>query len=196
MAQFSASHDDFYIDRVGFGRRFVATIVDNLLVSIIAVTLIFSIGAPLVDALPTGDEAELNLFSDGDATDDEAEELFRALNINPKMILALNTLNTFLFLLYSCIELITSASLGKRLMGIAIGDDNGYPATRALLARRWALKYGMYILLLIPAVATIGSIWSFLITCGCLLALGAQRQALHDMAVHSAVYYREDLSAG
>jgi hypothetical protein len=48
----------------------------------------------------------------------------------------------------------------------------------------------MYALALIPFTSTIGSILSFLITCGCLLALGAQRQALHDMAVHSAVYFR------
>ena len=196
MAQFSDSQaGEYYIERVGFGRRFVATILDNLLISLVSVTLIFSVGAPLIDALPTSEEAELNIFSDGDAADDDAEELFRSLNISPKTIAALTTLNSFLFLLYSCIELVTSASLGKRIMGIAIGDDNGYAATRALLARRWALKYGMYILLLIPAVATIGSIWSFLITCGCLLALGGQRQALHDMAVHSAVYYREDLAA-
>lgn len=55
------------------------------------------------------------------------------------------------------------------------------------------MKYGGYVFALIPLVATIGSIWNFMITCGFLLTLGASRQALHDMAVHSAVFLKQDI---
>ncbi len=189
---------DHYYDqpeRVGFGRRFAAMLLDNFIVAIIAVTLAFTVGTTILRALHLDDDTEFSIFSDTDSSDDEAEEMLQSLNINTGMIFVLATLNNLVMFLYSLIELFTNASLGKRLMGIAIGSDEGTPASRTLLLRRWALKYGMYALVLIPFsfASTIGSILSFLITCGCLLALGAQRQALHDMAVHSAVYFRGDV---
>jgi uncharacterized RDD family membrane protein YckC len=189
--------DNYYDqpERVGFGRRFAAMLLDNFIVAIIAVTLAFTVGTTILRALHLDDDTEFSIFSDTDSSDDEAEEMLQSLNINTGMIFVLATLNNLVMLLYSLMELFTNASPGKRLMGIAIGSDEGTPASRALLLRRWALKYGMYALVLIPFsfASTIGSILSFLITCGCLLALGVQRQALHDMAVHSAVYFRGDV---
>lgn len=189
--------DNYYDqpERVGFGRRFAAMLLDNFIVAIIAVTLAFTVGTTILRVLHLDDDTEFSIFSDTDSSDDEAEEMLQSLNINTGMIFVLATVNNLVMLLYSLIELFTNASLGKRLMGIAIGSDEGTPASRTLLLRRWALKYGMYALVLIPFsfASTIGSILSFLITCGCLLALGAQRQALHDMAVHSAVYFRGDV---
>jgi uncharacterized RDD family membrane protein YckC len=192
------TYSDHYYDqpeRVGFGRRFAAMLLDNFIVAIIAVILAFTVGTTILRVLHLDDDTEFSIFSDTDSSDDEAEEMLQSLNINTGMIFVLATVNNLVMFLYSLIELFTNASLGKRLMGIAIGSDEGTPASRTLLLRRWALKYGMYALVLIPFsfASTIGSILSFLITCGCLLALGAQRQALHDMAVHSAVYFRGDV---
>jgi len=192
------TYSDHYYDqpeRVGFGRRFAAMLLDNFIVAIFAVILAFTVGTTILRVLHLDDDTEFSIFSDTDSSDDEAEEMLQSLNINTGMIFVLATVNNLVMFLYSLIELFTNASLGKRLMGIAIGSDEGTPASRTLLLRRWALKYGMYALVLIPFsfASTIGSILSFLITCGCLLALGAQRQALHDMAVHSAVYFRGDV---
>lgn len=181
-------------ERVGFGKRFLATLLDNMIVAIIATTLVFTVGTKLLEVLHLDDETEFSIFSDN-AADDEAEELLQSLNINPNILFALTMLSNLTTLLYSMSELFTNASPGKRIMGIAIGSDTGEPASRALLARRWALRYGAYLLALFAATTTLSSIISFLVTCGFLLALGAQRQALHDMAVHSAVYYREDVTA-
>lgn len=194
MNTFSDNYYDQPV-RVGFGRRFAAMMLDNIIVAIIATTLAFTVGTTILRVLHLDDDTEFSIFSDTDSSDDEAEEMLQSLNINTGMIFVLATLNNLVMLLYSCFELLTNASPGKRLMGIVIGSDEGNPASRALLLRRWALKYGMYALILLPIsfASTIGSILNFLITCGCLLVLGAQRQALHDMAVHSAVYYREDM---
>ncbi len=180
-------------ERIGFGRRFAAMLLDNFIVAIIATILAFTVGTTILRVLHLDDDTEFSIFSDTDSSDDDAEELLQSLHINTGMIFVLATLNNLVMLLYSLSELFTNASPGKRLMGIAIGSDEGTSASRLLLLRRWALKYGMYALALIPFTSTIGSILSFLITCGCLLALGAQRQALHDMAVHSAVYFRGDV---
>ncbi len=181
-------------ERVGFGRRFAATLLDGLIVAIVTTILAFTVGTKLLHVLNLDDDTELSIFSDTDSSDDEAEEMFKSLNINPGMLGMLTILNNLVMVLYSLSELLTNASPGKRLMGIAIGSDEGAPATKALLLRRWALKYVAYGLALFPLTAMLGSIVSFLITCGCLMAIGAQRQALHDMAVHSAVYFREDVA--
>lgn len=191
----NTSSDIYYSEpeRVGFGRRFAAILIDNIIVAIIATALAFTVGTKLLQVLHLDDDTEFSVFSDSDTSDDDAEELLQSLHINTGMIFALTMLNSFVMLLYSLMELFTNASPGKRIMGIAIGSDEGTKASRALLLRRWALKYASYALALIPLTYTLGSILSFLITCGCLLAFGVQRQALHDMAVHSAVYFREDV---
>ncbi|MCS6808248.1 MAG: RDD family protein [Bacteroidota bacterium] len=179
-------------ERASFARRFVATLIDNTIIAFISITLSITVGPNLLHIIGIDSDTELSIFSDSDM-DDEAEDLLQSLYINGDIFFALTVLANLTTVLYSMSELLTNASPGKRIMGIAIGSDIGEPASQALLARRWALRYGAYVLALIPATSAFAPLLHFVITCGFFMALGSERLTLHDRAVHSAVYYREDL---
>jgi hypothetical protein len=196
-------------ERVGFPRRFAAVMLDNFIVAIVATLLALTVGHSILALIGADDDdIEFNIFTEnadsdgggnagsknnGDTINDELGSTPAFLGVSGRTIAALTALNSLVMLAYSVLELLTGASLGKRALGIVIGFDDGAPFTRTLLLRRWFLKYGAYAMVLIPAIATIGSIWNFLFTCGFLLSIGAQRQGLHDMAVHSAVYFRNEI---
>jgi uncharacterized RDD family membrane protein YckC len=186
-------------ERVGFPRRFFAAFVDNIIVSILAIALAFTLGSAILRLTkPDADATEFSIFSDNDDTEknadnDDASPTEQLLGMRDETFGVLVIANSLMTVLYGLLELFTGASLGKRLLGMMIAFDTGEHATRGLLAKRWCMKYGGYALALIPLLATIGSIWNFMITCGFFLALGASRQALHDMAVHSAVFFKSDI---
>lgn len=186
-------------ERVGFARRFAATILDNLIIAVLALTLAFMFGSTILRLTkPSADATEFSIFTDNendnnDNDSDEATPTERLLGMPDETFGVLVIANGIATVLYSLLELFTGASVGKRLLGVIIAADTGEAATRILLAKRWWVKYGGYIFVLIPFLATIGSIWSFMITCGFALTLGASRQALHDMAVHSAVFFKADI---
>lgn len=184
-------------ERIGFGRRFLAAFLDNMIVSILTLILVVTLGSTILRITkPDADATEFSIFSDNDDNDNDetlspSEQL---LGMPDETFGVLVIANGIMTVLYSLLELFTGASLGKRLLGLVIASDTGEAATRSILAKRWWVKYGGYVFVLIPIVTTIGSIWSFMITCGFLLTLGASRQALHDMAVHSAVFFRDDIA--
>jgi uncharacterized RDD family membrane protein YckC len=184
-------------ERVGFGRRFAATILDNLIIAIFALTLAFTFGSTILRLTkPNTDTTEFSIFTDNENDKDDSDEATpaeRLLGMPNETFGVLVIANGIATVLYSLLELFTGASVGKRLLGMIIAADTGEAATRVLLAKRWWVKYGGYMFVLIPFLATIGSIWSFMITCGFVLTLGASRQALHDMAVHSAVFFKADI---
>jgi hypothetical protein len=188
-------------ERVGFGRRFAAVMLDNFIVALVATLLAFTVGQRVLSFIGMDEEIEFNIFNDddGENTDTDNEEARNAKptfpGVSSSTLAALTILNSLVMLMYSMVELLTDASPAKRLLGIVVGYDDGLPATRGLLLRRWCLKYGSYAMVLVPVLATLGSIWNFLFTCGFLLTLGAQRQGLHDMAVHSAVFFQADLNS-
>src|SRR5205814_9096547 len=45
-----------------------------------------------------------------------------------------------LILVYSLLEIFWARTPGKRIMGLVIARDDGTPATRRILAKRWAVK--------------------------------------------------------
>jgi uncharacterized RDD family membrane protein YckC len=196
-------HDAPTPERVGFARRFLAAFVDNILVSILAIILASALGSTILRfAKPDADATEFSIFSDTEENDntsnntadnEDSSSTEQLLGMREGTFTVLVITNSIMTIVYSLLELFTGASLGKRLLGMMIAFDTGERATQGLLIKRWWMKYGGYVFALIPLLATIGSIWNFMITCGFLLALGASRQALHDMAVHSAVFLREDI---
>jgi uncharacterized RDD family membrane protein YckC len=192
-------------ERVGFARRFVAGLLDNFIVSFLALGLVLTLGSTILRITkPDADATEFSIFSDNDNdndadnsndNDNSASPSEQLLGMPNETFGVLVIANAIMTVLYGLLELFTGASLGKRLLGLVIAQDTGVAATRGLLAKRWWVKYGGYVFVVIPLVTTIGSIWSFMITCGFLLTLGASRQALHDMAVHSAVFVASDIVA-
>jgi uncharacterized RDD family membrane protein YckC len=189
------------IIRVGFGRRFAAWFLDGMIVSTVVVVLFFTIGEKnlrFFDGID-GDSVELRL-SDEEVNSDDAstelqEQLEERLGLSSGTLGILAGMNTVFMLLYSLIELASSASPAKRLLGIAIAHESGLQASRKLLAMRWLAKYGAYGLALIPGVALVSSLWSLVIFVGCLAALAAGKQALHDTIARSAVFHAKDVIA-
>ncbi len=190
-------------ERVGFARRFLAAMLDNLLVSILALGMALSLGSTILHLVkPEGDSTEFSIFSENsdDANDNDDDAANNARSSSAQLFgmpeetyTVLLIANSIMTLLYSLLELFTGASVGKRLMGLRIATDTAERASRSLLLRRWWVKFGGYLFVLIPFLSTIGSIWGFMISCGFLLTLGASHQALHDMAVHSAVFFKADI---
>ncbi|TAE31135.1 MAG: RDD family protein [Candidatus Kapaibacterium sp.] len=186
-------------ERVGFARRFLAAMLDNLLVSVLALGMALSLGSTIVRVLqPHSDSTEFSIFGENSDEANEDEDGARSpsqqlLGMPEETFSVLLIANSVMTLLYSLLELFTGASVGKRLLGLVIASDTAEPATRTLLLRRWWVKFGGYLFVLIPFLSTIGSIWGFMISCGFLLTLGASHQALHDMAVHSAVFFSADI---
>lgn len=190
-------------ERVGFGRRFLAGFFDNIIISFLALGLALTLGSTILRLTkPDADATEFSIFSDNDNDNNNDDQNDDDRSISPSQQLlgmpdetfgVLIIANAIMTTLYSLLELFTGASLGKRLFGLVIASDTGEAASRGLLTKRWWVKFGGYIFVLIPILATIGSIWSFMITCGFVLTLGASRQALHDMAVHTAVFFKNDV---
>lgn len=119
-------------------------------------------------------------------------------------------------------EVLLAWTPGKRLAGLIIARDDGRPATRRTLARRWAIKH-MAVFLCAPtlilwtflsphnvhlplpafiapgvlALAIIDTVLTaillLLIVGGCFLAIRPHRQALHDLLGGTAVFRRDEV---
>jgi hypothetical protein len=185
--------------RIGFGKRFAAWLVDGLIVGFAVVALFFVAGEQQLEFFAglDGTSEEL-LLSDRETEDDsdEAQDRFaEQLGVTTGTLGVLTGMNSVFMLLYSFLELFTSASVGKRLVGISIAQSNGLAATRRTLALRWAAKYGAYILAVLPWVSRFSSIWSLVIFLGGFAVFAASRQALHDFASDAAVFNTSDVLA-
>ncbi len=159
------------MERQGFGIRFLAALIDWIILVIPSVILSLAFGY--------GFRIRFGVFADAQAA------------------LAFNLLMSVLQLLYWATEIFWAASPGKRILGLKIANEDATPATQEKLIMRWAIKQspailGLFVFIL-PGI--IGGLFSFLVMgvslaifIGCFLTLGQQRQALHDMLAHTAVY--------
>jgi len=97
-------------------------------------------------------------------------------------------------LAYWLIEGLTGASPGKRILKLIIRNQNGGPADQNTLLKRYVLKSSATILMLLGNITTLGFIigLSYLVGLavfvGCFLVLGQKRQALHDILAGTAVF--------
>ncbi|HWZ29477.1 MAG TPA: RDD family protein, partial [Gemmatimonadales bacterium] len=111
------------------------------------------------------------------------------------MIIAAAVVGTIYFL----IEGFTGWTLGKLLLGIQVGNQDGTRASMGQLLARYALKNCNYILKILAVatgvriLATLGSLGALAILIGCFFVLGSSKQAFHDMIAKTAVYPRAQL---
>lgn len=174
--------------RVGFGPRFVATLIDVVLIGVLGALFGGAIGSAL--GLGAGALA-------GAATDTEgAAAAAAAVGFVGGMMLGM----TIVGVLYGFIEAFTGASPGKMALKLKIGFEDGRNAPVSVYLTRWAVKYSGSILGAIAAltgislVGTLGSVCSLVIFIGCFLVLGQKKQAIHDMAAKTAVFKKADLT--
>ena len=177
-----ANHNDMFSNRIGFGPRLGATLLDILFTILLCTPiLVFGAGAGLAASLG------LDSMMDGEQT-----EALALLGVSAGMIgsiLICGLLST----VYTLIEAFTGASPGKRVMGMQIAKADGTAGDTSLYLLRWALKNsGSLLNYILPMIAGLVSTVFFF---GCFAALGEKRQALHDIIAKSAVYKKADIAA-
>ncbi|MGB7158286.1 MAG: RDD family protein [Tepidisphaeraceae bacterium] len=102
-----------------------------------------------------------------------------------------------LWLAYSGLEVLVSATPGKMATGIVIALPDGAPAPLWTLVLRWSTKqFGVGMLMLFeltgqPLFYVIGGMVNFMLIIGVLRVLGEEKLAWHDLWSHTAVVPRK-----
>lgn len=153
------------MERVGFGPRFLAALIDFVFMLIVLSILgvVFGISA----------------FSMG-----AGEGGFSILAV----IMALIPLG------YASTEIFNAATPGKQLMKLKIKNQDGTDADQSVLQKRWAIKYSGSLITLVGTIttvsifSTVGGLVGLIIGLGCFMVLTETKQALHDKVSQTAVF--------
>ena len=178
--------------RIGFGKRLAALILDCVIVWILAFFGGTTIGGLLGFA---GGAAASNMGLD-DATGSAA-----ALGGIFGAIFGFVFAAIVIAAVYFLIEGFTGYTLGKLILGIRIASADGTAAPLSRLLGRFAIKNSNSLLGLVAlftgtrAFYSLGQVAGLIVFVGCFLALGVSKQALHDRIMGTAVYPRSLVKA-
>ncbi|MCB2186366.1 MAG: RDD family protein [Deltaproteobacteria bacterium] len=162
------------MERVGFGKRFLAFLIDLVIVMV---------GGTVVSFLTGG------LMGGMASRAGAPPEASAGLGV-----LAGVTIFILIGSLYNLIEAFRGQSPGGMILGIIIRNQDGSPADLGTLFYRYAVKNISSLLRLAAAILglgfleTVGNLAGFVIFLGCFLVLRADRLTLHDMICHTSVY--------
>jgi hypothetical protein len=158
------------MERKGFGPRLLAALIDGFLV--LALFCVASVVFGMGMQFNFGGSAALSGAARGAAI-----------------------VGTLLGLAYGSTEIFLAGSPGKLLLKMKIGGETGVvPAPQAQLIRRWLVKWSPSLLNVLFAITLfrpfnwLANLAGLVIFVGCFFALGANRQTLHDVLAHTAVY--------
>jgi uncharacterized RDD family membrane protein YckC len=174
--------------RVGFGPRLGALLLDLVIVCVLAFVGGSTIGGML--GLTAG--AAL-----GGAMANGADSLAAGMAAVGGIlggIFAFVIAAAVIGIVYFLIEGFTGFTLGKLMLGIRVANDDGTAAPVSKLLARFALKNNNFILTVLGALSgvsamiTIGRLGGLAIFVGCFFTLGMKKQAFHDMIAKTAVY--------
>jgi uncharacterized RDD family membrane protein YckC len=174
-------------NRIGFGRRLGAYLIDLLIIlglAYIVASISGSFFERFVDFSKFTD-AQLEVF-------DGKPNLWLFSVIVPVTAVLMS-------FIYNLVEGFTGYTFAKYLLGIQIGNQDGTKASQGKLMGRFAIKnissiIGLIaIALMATTLNTIGSVLGFVIIIGCFFVLGESKLAFHDMLAKTAVYWRKDL---
>ncbi|HAB11108.1 MAG TPA: hypothetical protein DCE47_05415 [Planctomycetaceae bacterium] len=180
-------------ERVGFGKRFGASMIDGILGSIGGMIL----GAVFGGLLGGAVAAEAGAAS-GEAG---AAEVAGALGGIFGAFAGAMVGIAFAGVIIAVWEACTGAAIGKMALGIKIKSADGSPASFGKLLLRSLFKYNAQVLGVITvltgieAIESVGNIGMFVVAIGCLLVLGGEKQALHDKLAGTAVYPKDATTA-
>jgi uncharacterized RDD family membrane protein YckC len=173
--------------RIGFGPRLGALLIDLVLVVILAVVLGGFIGG-MFGAAAGGGGAALSTGTGSDA------QSAAAMGGVIGAVLGMAIAGTLIGCVYSLLEGFTGYTLGKLMLGMRIASADGTQAPVSKLLLRWAVKNNKFLLSVVAIatgvrfLATLGNLGALVIFIGCFLALGASKQALHDRICDTAVW--------
>lgn len=176
--------------RIGFGKRLGAFVLDCVLCGILAAVGGSTIGGwfgAYTGAMTAG--AASAAAGAGDNTQ-AAAALGGMFGAIAGIVLAATVIATVYFLF----EGFTGYTLGKLMLGIRIANDDGTRAGVGKLLLRFLVKNSGSVLSLLAiftataALFQLSRIASLIIFVGCFFTLGVKRQAFHDMIAKTAVY--------
>jgi len=179
------------IERIGFGKRLGAYVLDLVFSGIIGGTIGTFAGASITALFFAAEMNEGMAEAEAMGGADVMGMIGGALGTIAGMYLVL--------LLIMLMEAFTGQTIGKMILGIKNGDDQGGPAASGKLITRAGLKYIGTILALLAGLtglaflSTLGSLLGFAIFIGCFFVLADKRQAFHDMIAKTAVYNKSDI---
>src|SRR6266540_5057287 len=168
-------------NRIGFGKRLGAMILDIILCGVLVGVLGGVVGGML------GLTAGSLTAGQGDAAAGAVSGA--ALGAIMGMVAAAAVIGCAYFL----IEGFTGYTLGKLILGIRVANADGTQAPVSTLLARWALKNINFVgtaaavVTGLEFIRVLGNVGGLVIFVGCFLVLGVSRQALHDRIVNTAV---------
>jgi uncharacterized RDD family membrane protein YckC len=176
-----------YDDRVGFGRRLGAYLLDILLMITLGILL----------SLFTGEFFVNLFFRDQLVAIETTSALFDGMNFDYMLFMTrvyqISAACSLITILWFVMEGIKGQSLGKMILKIQNTNTDGSEANSTKKWLRALLKYGSTILsvfaglISFPFIGTLGSIWSFVIFIGFFFVFGDKKQAIHDMIAKTIV---------
>ena len=179
--------------RIGFGPRLGAAILDvilgGLFASCFGVFLAFlGLGAGGVLGLAIDEQAEL-------------ETSLEAIGVGAGIGAVMGMLGGIIigYFIYSIIEAFTGASPAKMMLGYKVANADGTGGDTSLYLKRWAIKNASSVFSMLTLVTgfillkPLGSIIGFVMFLGCFLAIGVDKQALHDKIAKTAIYNKRDI---
>lgn len=187
FGQFMPNNNQFFQAqdyRVGFGRRLGAWLLDFLIVGIV------------MGVVVSMSDIDFSIFAGMDFSNLASFEA----DIE-KITMQIAVYSVIISMIYNSTEIFLAASPGKLILGIKIAEAQMHTADYQKLVVRFLIKnintvFSMiFVISSIQLFSTLGSFAGFIIFVGCFFVLGEKRQAFHDMAAGTAVYYKNDLNS-
>lgn len=178
-------------NRVGFGRRLGALLIDCVIVGILVAVLGTTIGGMLGAA------------AGGAVSAANSDPALNGMAVGGFMgaMAGIIVATAVIGVAYFLIEGFTGWTFGKLIIGIQIGNADGTRAAVGTLLTRYAVKNCNLLLSLVAVLTgiglfrTLGNLGGLAIFIGCFFVLGTAKQAFHDMIAKTAVYSRAKLTA-
>jgi len=171
-------------ERIGFGKRLLAALLDVFIVCIVGGVTGAVFGGALGGMLGAGAGSRPDGAAVGGIVGGVAG-----------FVIGIR----FVAIVYGLWEGLTGAAAGKRAMGIRIANENGSRATTEALMTRYAIKNMNFMLFIacallgIGALDSIGKLAGSITFIGCFFVLGEKRQAFHDTLAKTAVFNISDI---
>ena len=178
-------------ERIGFGRRLGAYLLD---------VVVAGIGGFVIGMFAGAGLTALFFASEMNEGMEEAEALGGGMVALLGGFIGTIAGMMLIFLFIMVLEAITGQTVGKMILGIKNGDEDGAAAGSGKLITRAAIKYIGTILALVAGltgiamISTIGSLLGFAVFIGFFFILGEKKQGFHDMIAKTAVFNKSDLA--
>ncbi len=178
-------------ERIGFGKRLGAYLLDFVAAGI---------GGSIIGMFAGAALATLFFASEMGEGMDEAEALGGGFVGIIGGMLGTVAGMMLIVLLIMLMEAFTGQTIGKMILGIKNGNDDGSSASTGTLITRAAIKYIGTIMAVVAGITgvamlgSLGSLAGFIVFIGCFFVLGDKKQGFHDMIAKTAVFNKSDLA--